>query len=404
MQIVWGGVGITGLLFIGFLLSEHKRHIRWRAIFSALLIQLLFGFIVLKWEDGRRALNAVSDGISHVISYANEGAVFLLGPAIPPAGKGFVFAFQVLPTIIFFSALISVLYYLRIMQWIIKLIGGFLNKLIGTGKVESLSATANIFVGQIEAPLIIKPYLERMTRSEIFAVMTGGMASTSGSVLLGYALMGIPLDYLIAASFMSAPAGLLVAKLLLPETENQESLNEVALHDEQKSSNIIDAAAKGAMDGMQIALAVGATLIAFIGLIALLNGLLNAVGGYFGYPALSLQKIIGVVFAPIAFLIGVPWNDASIVGSLIGQKIAINEFVAFSGITNIKGQITDKSLMIASFALCGFANLTSLAIQASGLSPMAPKQRPTIMKLGFRSVLGGTIANLLSAAIAGIFY
>lgn len=405
MQYVWGLLGIACLLLIGFLFCEDKRRIRWRPIIGALFLQLLFGLIVLKWEAGRRALRAVSDGVSYVITYANEGVSFVFGSAIPQAGQGFVFAFQVLTIIIFFSSLIAVLYHLHIMQWVIKIIGGFLSKMLGTSKAESLSATANIFVGQVEAPLAIKPYLNQMTRSEIFTVMVGGMASVSGSVLAGYALLGVPLEYLIAASFMSAPAGLLVSKLLIPETEHPVTNEHIDVTGgEEDASNVIDAAARGAVDGLQIALAVGASLIAFIGLIAFVNGLLGGIGGWFGNAALSLQGILGWLFSPVAFLVGIPWADAPIAGSLIGQKIALNEFVAFSQIPTIKAQITDRSLMIVSFALCGFANLGSIAIQISGLASMAPDKRKYITSLGLRSVLGGTIANLLSAAIAGMFY
>ncbi|UHA72041.1 NupC/NupG family nucleoside CNT transporter [Paenibacillus sp. 481] len=404
MQYVWGLLGVVGLLAIAFLLSENKRRIRWRTVLGALAIQLLFGFIVLKWTAGREVLNAISGGVSSIISYANEGVAFVFGSAIPAAGQGFVFAFQVLSVIVFFSALIAVLYHLHIMQWIIRLIGGGLSRLLGTSKAESLSATANIFVGQIEAPLVIKPYLDRMTRSEMFTVMAGGMASVSGSVMAGYALIGVPLNYLIAASFMAAPAGLLVSKLLIPETEISETSKEVTVQQDDTSANVIDAAARGAVDGVQIAIAVAATLIAFIGLIALVNGLLGGVGSWFGMPTLSLQGILGFLFAPIAFLIGVPWSETILAGSLIGQKIIINEFVAFSELVKIQSQLSDRSFMIAAFALCGFANLSSIAMQISGISAIAPNRRSIITELGFRSVLAGTIANLLSASIAGMFY
>ncbi|MGZ9583598.1 NupC/NupG family nucleoside CNT transporter [Paenibacillus marinisediminis] len=401
MNYVFGILGIVVLLGIAFLFSEKKRGINWRTVGGALLIQLAFGFIVLRWSTGRAILNGISKGVDKIISYANEGVKFVFGSAIPV--DGFVFAFQVLTIIIFFSALISVLYYLHIMTWVIRFIGGGLSKFLKTSKAESLSATANIFVGQVEAPLVVRPYLNSMTRSEIFTVMTGGMASVSGSVLAGYALMGVPLEYLIAASFMSAPAGLLVSKLLIPETEKHEEQN-IEVEEVSKSANVVDAAAGGAVDGLQIALAVGATLIAFIGLIALLNGILGGIGGWFGHPEFSLQGILGLIFSPIAYIIGVPLNEASIAGSLIGQKIILNEFVAFSSLAQLKDAITPRTLMITSFALCGFANLGSIAIQISGLSSMAPDRRKLITQLGFRSVLAGTIANLLSASIAGMFY
>ena len=401
MNYVFGVLGIVVLLGIAYLLSEKKRDINWRTVLGALLIQLAFGFIVLRWSAGRKALNVVTNAVDSVIGYANDGINFVFGPAIPEGG--FVFAFQVLTVIIFFSSLIAVLYYLGIMGWVIRIIGGGLSKALKTSKAESLSATANIFVGQVEAPLVVRPYVNSMSRSEIFTVMTGGMASVSGSVLAGYALMGVPLEYLIAASFMAAPAGLLVSKLIIPETEKKEDqdIDTVKLN---KSSNVIDAAASGAVDGLQIALAVGATLIAFIGLVALINGILGGIGGWFGFPDLSLQWLLGIIFSPIAYIIGVPMNEASVAGSLIGQKVIVNEFVAFSALSELINTITPRTLMITSFALCGFANLSSIAIQISGLASMAPDRRKLITQLGLRSVLAGTIANLLSASIAGMFY
>lgn len=401
MNYVFGVLGIVVLLGIAYLLSERKRDINWRTVLGALLIQLTFGFIVLRWSAGRKALSVVSNAVDTVIGYANDGINFVFGPAIPEGG--FVFAFQVLTVIIFFSSLIAVLYYLGIMGWVIRIIGGGLSKALQTSKAESLSATANIFVGQVEAPLVVRPYINNMSRSEIFTIMTGGMASVSGSVLAGYALMGVPLEYLIAASFMAAPAGLLVSKLIIPETEKKEEqdIDTVKLNN---SANVIDAAASGAVDGLQIALAVGATLIAFIGLIALINGILGGIGGWFGYPGLSLEGILGVIFSPIAYIIGVPMSEASIAGSLIGQKVIVNEFVAFSALSETINTISPRTLMITSFALCGFANLSSIAIQISGLASMAPDRRKLITQLGIRSVLAGTIANLLSASIAGMFY
>ena len=402
MNYVFGILGIVVLLGISYLLSEKKRNINWRTVGFALLIQIAFGFIVLRWSAGRAVLSAVSNGVDKVISYANDGVDFVFGGAIPEGG--FVFAFQVLTIIIFFSSLVSVLYYLRIMSVVIRFLGGGLSKALRTSKAESLSATANIFLGQTEAPLVVRPYLNTMSRSEIFTVMTGGMASVSGSVLAGYALMGVPLEYLIAASFMAAPAGLLVSKLIIPETEDHIQKKDIKFEEMGKSANVIDAAAGGAIDGLQIALAVGASLIAFIGLVALINGILGGIGGLFGFPTLSLQGILGIVFSPIAYIIGVPTADISTAGSLIGQKIILNEFVAFTGLSEVKDMISPRALMITSFALCGFANLSSIAIQISGLGSMAPDRRTLITQLGFRAVLAGTIANLLSAAIAGMFY
>ena len=327
-------------------------------------------------------------------------------------GGGFIFAFRVLPMIIFFSSLISVLYYLGVMGFVVKTLGGALQKALGTSRTESLSAAANVFVGQTEAPLVVKPFIARMTQSELFAVMTGGLASIAGSVLGGYASMGVPLTYLIAASFMAAPGGLLFAKLMHPETETPETVTDDKLsfvgEGETPPSNAIDAAAAGASTGLQVALNVGAMLIAFVAIIALLNGIVGGVGGLMGMPDLSLQKILGWLFSPLAWLIGASWADAQTAGSFIGQKLVINEFVAYSEFTNyIKDAanpvLNAKTQAIISFALCGFANLSSIAILVGGLSIMAPKRRGDIAKLGVRALIAGTLSNLMSATIAGLF-
>ncbi|MBS7344469.1 MAG: NupC/NupG family nucleoside CNT transporter [Caryophanon sp.] len=402
MNILWGIGGILVIIAIGFLLSTSRSNIKWRTILAGLALQLTFAFIVLKWEQGRKALMAVSDAVQNMIGYANEGVVFVFGGLADANIVGFVFAVNVLTIIIFFSALISVLYYLGIMQIIIKFIGGFLSKILGTSQAESVNAAANIFVGQTEAPLVIRPFLSKMTRSELFAVMTGGLASVSGSVLVGYSLLGVPLEYLIAASFMAAPAGLVMAKLLLPETEEVDATN-FKMEKDTASTNVIDAAARGAADGLQLALNVGGMLLAFIALIALLNGMLGGVFGWFGVEGVTIEGILGYVFAPIAFVIGVPWEEAVKAGSFIGQKLVLNEFVAYTNFGPEIPNLTDKTAMIISFALCGFANLSSLAILIGGLGAMAPDRRPVIAGLAMKAVIAGTLASLLSAAIAGMF-
>jgi len=403
MNILWGIFGIVVVLGIAFLLSNQKKAINYRTIFGGLAIQIIFAFIVLKWEAGRSALEWLTMRVQDIINYANEGLSFLFGPLADAESFGFIFAFQVLSIIIFFSSLISVLYYLGIMQWFIKIIGGGLSKLLGTSKAESMSAAANIFVGQTEAPLVIRPFLEKMTKSELFAVMTGGLASVAGSVLVGYSLLGVPLEYLLAASFMAAPAGLVLAKLMMPETEHSETSNSLVMEKDEEVVNVIDAAARGAGDGLKLALNVGAMLIAFIALIALINGILGGIGGIFGYEALSLEAILGILFSPIAFAIGVPWSEAVTAGSFIGQKLVLNEFVAYSSFAPAIEQLTPKTVMVVSFALCGFANLSSMAILLGGLGGLAPSRRSDIAKLGIRAVIAGTLASLLSAAIAGIF-
>ena len=402
MSILWGIVGIAVVLGIALLLSIDRKAIKWRTIGAGLAIQLVFAFIVLKWEFGREMLMGLSDAVQKLVSYANEGVVFVFGGLADAENVGFVFAISVLTIIIFFSALISTLYYLGIMQFVIKIIGGFLSKLLGTSKAESVNAAANIFVGQTEAPLVIRPFLSKMTKSELFAVMTGGLASVSGSVLVGYSLLGVPLEYLLAACFMAAPAGLVLAKIMIPETETVDDSN-FTLEKDTDSANVIDAAAKGAADGMKLAVNVGAMLISFIALIALLNGILGGIGGWVGFDNLTIEGILGYVFSPLAFAIGVPWSEAVQAGSFIGQKLVLNEFVAYSNFAPVIDTLSPKTGIIISFALCGFANLSSMAILIGGLGAMAPQKRPTIAKLAVKAVAAGTLASLLSAAIAGMF-
>ena len=406
-------IGIVVLLAIAFLLSNNRRAISLRTVGGAFLIQIGIGALVLYSELGRQALLGAAEAVNKVIAYGNEGISFLFGGLVSDkmfevfGGGGFVFAFRVLPAIVFFASLISVLYYLGIMQWVIRLIGGFLQKILGTSKTESMSAAANIFVGQTEAPLIVRPYIATMTQSELFAIMCGGLASVAGSVMIGYAQMGVPLPYLIAASFMAAPGGLLFAKILFPQTEKTN--DELKANDvDEKPSNVLDAAAMGASSGMQLAMNVGAMLLAFIALIALLNGIIGGVGGWFGYGELNLQTILGWVFRPLAWVIGVPWNEAEIAGAMIGEKLVLNEFVAY--VDFVKYLSPDSSIVLAektkaiiTFALCGFANFSSIAILIGGLGTMAPNRRKDIARLGIKAVIAGSLSNLMSAAIAGLF-
>lgn len=399
-------IGIIALLAIAVLLSNNRKAINFRTVGGALLIQIAIGAFILYVPAGRAVLKGMADAIGRVIDYGNEGINFLFGGLADPSKFGFIFAVKVLPTIIFFSALISLLYYVGVMQWVIKIIGGALQKLLGTSKAESMSAAANIFVGQTEAPLIVKPYIGKMTESELFAIMCGGLASIAGSVMAGYAGMGVPLTYLIAASFMAAPAGLLFAKILIPQTENfDDSLERVEV---EKPANILDAAASGASAGLKLAVNVGAMLIAFVALIALLNGLLGGIGGWFNMPQLSLGSIFGWIFRPLAWVIGVPWDEAGIAGQMIGTKLAINEFVGYLEFApylsaDATVQLTEKTKAIVTFALCGFANFSSIAILIGGLGGMAPNRRGDIARLGIKAVIAGSLANLMSATIAGLF-
>ncbi len=421
MQLLMSLVGMAVLIFIAVLFSSDRRAIKLRTVVGAFIIQVLIGALVLYVPMGRKILLGMSDGVASVIGYGQKGMDFIFGGLVSPkmfevfGGGGFVFALRVLPVIVFFSSLIAVLYYLGIMQLVIKILGGGLQKILGTSRTESMSATANIFVGQTEAPLVVRPYIAGMTNSELFAVMCGGLASVAGSVLAGYAQMGVPLEYLIAASFMAAPGGLLFAKLMVPETEGYDDKAEALLEsEEERPANIIDAAASGASAGMQLALNVGAMLLAFIALIALLNGILSGVGGWFDYPQLSLELILGWLFSPIAFLIGVPWSEAMTAGSFIGQKVVVNEFVAFMNFGEYMKPdaqviaaglqpLSDHTKAIISFALCGFANLSSVAILLGGLGGMAPTRRKDVARLGMKAVMAGTLSNLMSATIAGFF-
>jgi concentrative nucleoside transporter, CNT family len=404
MQYLWGIIGILVVLGIAFAFSNNKKSINFRTILGGLTIQIIFAFLVLETSWGQDGLNLLTKGVNQIINYSNEGINFLFGGLFEEQTNiAYVFAFNVLPVVIFFSSLISVLYYLKIMQFFIKILGGALSWLLGTRKAESMSAAANIFVGQTEAPLIVRPYLSKMTESELFAVMTGGLASVAGSVLIGYSLLGVPLEFLLAASFMAAPAGLVMAKLFVPETETTPEPKEFDMEADEDSANVIDAAAKGASVGLELALNIGAMLLAFIALVALINGILGGIGGLFGAGNLSLELILGYVFSPLAFAIGVPWDEAIIAGNFIGQKLVINEFVAYSAFAPEIGNLSDKTVAIISFALCGFANISSLAILLGGLGNLAPNRRSDIARLGVRSVIAGALASLLSAAIAGMF-
>ncbi len=411
-------LGMVVLVGIAVLLSSNRKAIRTRTVVGAFFIQLFFGAFVLYVPFGQVLLTGLADGVGAVIGYGNDGISFLFGGLVSDqmfetfGGGGFVFALRVLPVIVFFSALISVLYYIGVMRWVVQLLGGGLRKVLGTSRAESLSATANIFVGQTEAPLVVRPFIARMTQSELFAVMVGGLASVAGSVLAGYASMGVPLEYLIAASFMAAPGGLLFAKLMYPETETPEEsvpgTSPAGATEEEAPVNVIDAAASGAASGLTLALNVGAMLLAFVGLIALVNGLIGSIGAELSHPEWSMEYFLGWLFSPVAFFIGVPWNEAAVAGSFIGQKLIVNEFVAYLNFAPYLSDaapmvLSDKTEAIISFGLCGFANLSSIAILLGGLGSMAPNRRGDIARFGLRAVLAGTLSNLMSATMAGLF-
>ncbi|WQU77835.1 NupC/NupG family nucleoside CNT transporter [Helicobacter pylori] len=403
-------VGMAVLFLIAWVFSSNKRAINYRTIVSAFVIQVALGALALYVPLGREMLQGLASGIQSVISYGYEGVRFLFGNLAPNAKGdqgigGFIFAINVLAIIIFFASLISLLYYLKIMPLFINLIGGALQKCLGTSKAESMSAATNIFVAHTEAPLVIKPYLKSMSDSEIFAVMCVGMASVAGPVLAGYASMGIPLPYLIAASFMSAPGGLLFAKIIYPQNEAISSHADVSA---ERHVNAIEAIANGASTGLNLALHVGAMLLAFVGMLALINGLLGVIGGVLGMEHLSLGLILGTLLKPLAFMLGIPWSQAGIAGEIIGIKIALNEFVGYMQLLPYLGDnpplvLSEKTKAIITFALCGFANLSSVAMLIGGLGSLVPKKKDLIIRLALKAVLVGTLSNFMSATIAGLF-
>ncbi len=414
-----GLAGIALILAIAWAFSTDRRAIRPRVVGAAFALQAGIAVIVLYTPWGVAAIQGMASGVSDLLGYAGKGTEFLFGPAAknPLANT---FAIAALPVIIFFAALVSILYYLGVMQRIVRWVGGAIGLVTGISRVESLSAAANIFVGQSESPLVIRPYLAALTPPQLFTVMTVGMAGVAGTILAAYAsLLGAHyLPYLLAAAFMSAPGGILMAKIVMPDgapvdgqlpLEGGEAPDRVAVaetfEEGERPANIIMAAAQGAQTGVKLAVAVGAMVLAFVALVALANGLLGGVGHWFGVADLSFQKLVGLLFAPVMYLIGVPWSEAGVAGGLFGTKIVLNEFVAFIDLGNAQGAaaaLSDRSRGIVTFALCGFANFSSIAIQMAVTGGLAPNQRPVIARLGLRALLAGSLANLMSAALAGL--
>ena len=390
------------LLLIPYLLSENKRLINTRTVVGALLLQVVIGALTLYSETGIAILNYCSAAVGSVLENAQGGIEFVFGE-VGTLEFGFIFAFQVLPIIVFFSSLVSLLYHIGLMGWIIKLVGGALGAILQTTKAESTSATANIFVGQTEAPLTIRPYLESMSHSELFSIMVGGLSTVAGSVLVGYSLLGVDMNFLIAASFMAAPGGILMAKLMIPEVARDSKEGKNFKIEIEKHTNAIEAAAVGATRGMQLAINVGAIVLAFVGLIALTNSLLEGIGNQFDIDNFSLEIILGYLFKPVAFMIGIPWAEAQLAGNLIGQKLVFNEFLAYASFTEEIVNFDTKSQAIITFALCGFANFSSIGIILGGLGSMMPSRKSEIAQLGIKAVCAGFLANLMSAAIAGFF-
>ncbi|HTU09892.1 MAG TPA: nucleoside transporter C-terminal domain-containing protein [Allosphingosinicella sp.] len=411
MHYVIGIGGIVLILAIAVLFSSNRRWISLRVVGAAFALQALLAAMVLGTPWGQQVIGAMSNGVTNLLGYAHAGTNFIFGPLARPEIGGNSFAIAALPVIIFFASLISILYYLGIMQLIIKWVGGAIRLVTGITKVESLGSAANIFVGQSESPLVIRPYLANLTPSQLFCIMSVGMAGVAGTILLAYAAMfgdqaQYYLPYLLAASFMSAPGGILMAKIMMPDDPAARGIEPEALgeddHGEERPANVIMAAANGAQTGVKLAVAVGAMVLAFVALVALANGILGGIGGWFGQPELSFQWLIGKVFQPVMYMLNVPGNETAAAGSLFGTKVVLNEFVAFIDLGQARATLSPYTVAVVTFALCGFANFSSIAIQMAVTGGLAPNQRPMIAKLGLKALLAGSLSNLMSAALAGL--
>lgn len=399
-----GILGLVILLGIAYLLSNNKKAINWKLVGIGVTLQVTFALLILKVPVGRRVFESLGGLITKLLDFTKEGTTFLFGGLIDPTKSGVIFAFQILPTIIFFSAFMSILYYLGVMQAIISVLAKGIAKLLGTSGAETLSAVGNIFLGQTEAPLLIKPFIKSMTKSELLTIMIGGMATVAGGVMAGYVAMGISASHLLAASIMAAPAGLIVSKIIFPETETPATKGKIEFELEATNSNLIDAAATGASEGLSLALNVGAMLLAFIALIAFVNSLIAWVGGLFGADFLSLGWILGRFFSPLAYVMGIPSQDIIKAGELIGQKVVLNEFVAYANLAPMikAGVLSEKATVILTYALCGFANISSIGIQIGGIGGLAPERRSEIAQLGIRALIGGLITTCMTGTIAGL--
>jgi len=398
-----GLLGIAAILGIAYLLSGNRKAINLRIVGAAFALQAAVAVFVIYSSPGKVVIEKMSGAVQNVMDYSNEGIDFMFG-GLSTEPSLWSFAVHVLPIIIFFSALMSVLYHMKIMQVVVKLIGGGLRWVIGTKAVESLNAAANIFIGQTEAPLVVRPYLKGLTEPQLFAVMVSGLASVAGTVLLAYVQMGAELKYLLAASFMAAPGGLLMAKIIMPDEKSesaQEDDSRLKMED-SKHENIILAAAVGSSDGLKLAVNIGAMLIAFIALIALFNGLVGGLASLVGIEDLTLQKILGWLFSPMMYLLSVPWAEAQAAGSLFGEKLILNEFVAYSHLNDYLAGMSERTRAVVTFSLCGFANLSSIAILLGGLGGLVPEKKDLIARFGLKAVAAASLSNLMAAAFAGL--
>lgn len=415
-NIAFGIFGLAVLISFAYMVSSNKKSIDWRQITAGVGLQIVFAVIVILVPGGREFFNFISRIFVKVIDFAMSGAVFVFGDLARASEFGFIFAFQVLPTIIFFASLMAVLYHIGLMQKIVQGMAWVMMKVLRVSGSESLSVAANVFIGQTEAPLVVRPYIAKMTESELFTMMVGGMATIAGAVLAAYIAMLGGTDevqrlfyarHLLAASVMAAPATIVIAKLLKPETEESLTKGTIRLEIEKTATNVIEAAANGAADGVKLSLNVGGMLLAFFALITMVNFPLAWIGQITGIESvigqtLSLSIILGYILSPLAWIIGIPWSEATIVGGLIGEKIVINEFVAYLHLGEIKNTLSEHSVLISTYALCGFANFSSIAIQLGGIGGLAPSRRSDIARLGMRAVMGGTLATMMTATIAGV--
>ena len=400
----FGLIGVFLILLMAWLFSENKKAISPRTVLVCFALQVFIAVLVLYVPFGQNLLTGMSDLVITLLSYADVGIDFVFG-GLASENIGFSFLIRVLPVVIFFAALMEVMYHLKVMQFVVRHAGRAICRLTNSRPVESLNVVANIFVGQTEAPLSLKPYLPSISRAELFTIMVSGMASIAGTVLAGYIQLGIKPEYLIAACFMSAPAGLLMAKIIMPS--NVEDFNKPVdevfdLADDREHANVILAAAVGAQNGMKLAVNIGAMLLAFVSLIALFNGLLGWAGGFFGANSLSMQTILGFIFAPVMLVLNVPWSEAQQAGAIFGEKIVLNEFIAYISLVDVQEQLSERTVVILTFALCGFANFSSIAILLGGLGALIPDRMSEMAKMGIKAVFAASLANLMNAALAGI--
>ncbi|TBM01204.1 NupC/NupG family nucleoside CNT transporter [Hafnia paralvei] len=413
MDLLRSLFGIVILLLIAFIFSNNRKKISLRTVGAALLLQVILGAVMLYIPAGKWLVNSIAAGVNKVISYSDAGSSFIFGGLVGPKmnvlfdGAGFVFAFHVLPAIIFITSLISILYYIGVMGWVINILGYVFQKMMRVSKVEAFAAVTTIFLGQNELPAVLKPFISKMNRNELFTVICSGMASIAGSMLVGYAGLGVPIEYLLAASLMAIPGGILFARMLSPATEaSQVEFSQMSFSDKRPAS-VIEAAASGAMLGLKIAVGVATVVMAFVALIALINGIVGGVGGLFGWSGVSLESLLGYIFSPLAYIMGVSWDNSALAGGLIGQKLAINEFVAYVNFSpylkDAAGVLDPKTIAVISFALCGFANFGSIAVVVGAFSAVAPERASDIARLGLRALLAATLSNLMSATISGLF-